>query len=109
MPYKVKDIKLAPQGVKKIEWVQKHMPVLETIKKHFKKEKPFEGLTIGSCLHLEPKTINLGLTLQAGGAEVAMTGCNPLNLVWQRLADLNIRNRDKAVSMQNSLNRNSNP
>jgi adenosylhomocysteinase len=79
MPYKVKDIKLAPQGVKKIEWVQKHMPVLETIKKRFKKEKPFEGITIGSCLHLEPKTINLGLTLQAGGAEVAMTGCNPLS------------------------------
>jgi adenosylhomocysteinase len=79
MPYKVKDIELAPQGVKKIEWVQKHMPVLETIKKRFEKEKPFEGITIGSCLHLEPKTINLGLTLQAGGAEVAMTGCNPLS------------------------------
>ncbi|NYB51122.1 MAG: adenosylhomocysteinase [Methanobacteriaceae archaeon] len=79
MPYKVKDMNLAPQGVKKIEWVQKHMPVLETIKKRFEKEKPFEGITIGSCLHLEPKTINLGLTLQAGGAEVAMTGCNPLS------------------------------
>jgi adenosylhomocysteinase len=79
MPYKVKDMELAPEGVKKIEWVQKHMPVLETIKKRFKKEKPFEGITIGSCLHLEPKTINLGLTLQAGGAEVAMTGCNPLS------------------------------
>lgn len=79
MPYKVKDMELAPQGIKKIEWVQKHMPVLETIKKRFKKEKPFEGITIGSCLHLEPKTINLGLTLQAGGAEVAMTGCNPLS------------------------------
>ncbi len=79
MPYKVKDMELAPQGVKKIEWVQKHMPVLETIKKRFEKEKPFEGITIGSCLHLEPKTINLGLTLQAGGAEVAMTGCNPLS------------------------------
>ena len=39
----------------------------------------FKGITIGSCLHLEPKTINLGLTLQAGGAEVAMTGCNPLS------------------------------
>jgi len=70
---------LAPQGKKKISWVQKHMPVLEHIKKRFKKEKPFEGITIGSCLHLEPKTINLGLTLQAGGAEVAMTGCNPLS------------------------------
>lgn len=55
------------------------MPVLEHIKEVFKKEKPFEGITIGSCLHLEPKTINLGLTLQAGGAEVAMTGCNPLS------------------------------
>ncbi len=79
MPYKVKDMELAPQGRKKIEWVQKHMPVLETIKRRFEKEKPFEGITIGSCLHLEPKTINLGLTLQAGGAEVAMTGCNPLS------------------------------
>lgn len=79
MPYKVKDMELAPQGRKKIEWVQKHMPVLEHIKKQFKDEKPFEGITIGSCLHLEPKTINLGLTLQAGGAEVVMTGCNPLS------------------------------
>lgn len=55
------------------------MPVLEHIKKQFEKEKPLEGITIGSCLHLEPKTINLGLTLKAGGAEVAMTGCNPLS------------------------------
>lgn len=52
---------------------------MEHIKKRFQEEKPFEGITIGSCLHLEPKTINLGLTLQAGGAEVAMTGCNPLS------------------------------
>jgi adenosylhomocysteinase len=55
------------------------MPVLEHIKKKFEKEKPFEGITISSCLHLEPKTINLGLTLLAGGAEVVMTGCNPLS------------------------------
>ncbi len=79
MTYKVKDMSLAPQGKKNIEWVQKHMPVLEHIKKKFRDEKPFEGITIGSCLHLEPKTINLGLTLQAGGAEVVMTGCNPLS------------------------------
>ncbi|MDR2623826.1 MAG: adenosylhomocysteinase [Methanobrevibacter sp.] len=75
----IKDVSLASEGVKKIEWVQKHMPVLETIKKQFEEEKPFEGITIGSCLHLEPKTINLGLTLKAGGAEVVMTGCNPLS------------------------------
>jgi len=75
----VKDMSLADDGIMKIEWVQKHMPVLEHIKKVFEEEKPFEGITIGSCLHLEPKTVNLGLTLQAGGAEVAMTGCNPLS------------------------------
>ena len=79
MSYDVKDMSLAPQGKKKIFWVQRHMPVLEHIKKRFQEEKPFEGITIGSCLHLEPKTINLGLTLQAGGAEVVMTGCNPLS------------------------------
>ncbi len=79
MSYDVKDMSLAPQGKKKISWVQRHMPVLEHIKSRFQDEKPFEGITIGSCLHLEPKTINLGLTLQAGGAEVAMTGCNPLS------------------------------
>ena len=75
----VKDMSLAKEGIRKIEWVQKHMPVLEHIKAQFEEEKPFEGITIGSCLHLEPKTVNLGLTLQAGGAEVAMNGCNPLS------------------------------
>ena len=76
---KVKDMSLAPKGIRKIEWVQKHMPVLESIKKEYEETQPFKGITIGSCLHLEPKTINLGLTLMAGGAEVAMTGCNPLS------------------------------
>ena len=76
---KVKDMALAPEGVRKIEWVQKHMPVLESIKKEYEETQPFKGITIGSCLHLEPKTINLGLTLMAGGAEVAMTGCYPLS------------------------------
>ena len=55
------------------------MPVLESIKQEYLETQPFKGITIGSCLHLEPKTINLGLTLMAGGAEVAMTGCNPLS------------------------------
>ena len=75
----VKDMSLADEGIRKIKWVQKHMPVLEHIKEQFREEKPFEGITIGSCLHLEPKTVNLGLTLMEGGAEVAMTGCNPLS------------------------------
>lgn len=76
---KVKDMSLAKEGIRKIEWVQRHMPVLEHIKKEYEETQPFKGIIIGSCLHLEPKTINLGLTLQAGGAEVAMTGCNPLS------------------------------
>ena len=76
---KVTDMSLAKEGIRKIEWVQRHMPVLEHIKKEYEETQPFKGITIGSCLHLEPKTINLGLTLQAGGAEVAMTGCNPLS------------------------------
>lgn len=76
---KVKDMSLAKEGIRKIEWVQRHMPVLEHIKKEYEETQPFKGITIGSCLHLEPKTINLGLTLQAGGAELAMTGCNPLS------------------------------
>ena len=76
---KVKDMSLAKEGIRKIEWVQRHMPVLEHIKKEYEETQPFKGITIGSCLHLEPKTINLGLTLQEGGAEVAMTGCNPLS------------------------------
>jgi S-inosyl-L-homocysteine hydrolase len=79
MTYDIKDLSLAPIGKMKLEWIKRHMPVLEHIKKKFKNEKPFKGIIIGSCLHLEPKTINLGLTLKAGGAEVVMTGCNPLS------------------------------
>ncbi len=48
----VRDMSLADEGIRKIKWVQKHMPVLEHIKKQFEEEKPFEGITIGSCLHL---------------------------------------------------------
>jgi len=55
------------------------MPVLAAIKKQFTKEKPFEGMTIGMALHVEAKTANLVSTLAAGGAEVHITGCNPLS------------------------------
>ena len=49
---KVKDMSLAPEGVRKIEWVQKHMPVLEHIKEEYLETQPFKGITIGSYLHL---------------------------------------------------------
>ena len=66
-------------GKLKIEWAAQYMPVLAAIKKQFIKEKPFAGMTIGMALHVEAKTANLVLTLAAGGANVHITGCNPLS------------------------------
>ncbi|MBQ6590965.1 MAG: adenosylhomocysteinase [Lachnospiraceae bacterium] len=75
----IRDASLAPSGIKKIEWVRSHMPALSQIEKRFEKEKPFKGLRIAVSVHLEAKTGNLGLVLQKGGAEVFLTGCNPLS------------------------------
>ena len=66
-------------GKLKIEWAGQYMPVLAAIRKQFVKEKPFAGMTIGMALHVEAKTANLVSTLAAGGAEVHITGCNPLS------------------------------
>jgi adenosylhomocysteinase len=66
-------------GKLKIEWAAQYMPVLAAIKKQFVKEKPFASMTIGMALHVEAKTANLVSTLAAGGAEVHITGCNPLS------------------------------
>jgi len=75
----VKDPSLAPQGQLKIEWARSHMPVLEKIRARFEAEKPFKGLSVAMCIHLEMKTAVLGQTFQAGGAAVAITGSNPLS------------------------------
>lgn len=75
----IKDPSLAPEGRKKIEWVRSHMPALTEIEKQFEKEQPFKGLRIAVSVHLEAKTANLGLVLKKGGAEVFLTGCNPLS------------------------------
>ncbi|GAW94264.1 adenosylhomocysteinase [Calderihabitans maritimus] len=75
----IRDIKLAPQGRLKIEWVENHMPVLSLLKKQFISEKPFAGKRIAVCLHLEAKTAYLAKVLQSGGAEVAVTASNPLS------------------------------
>lgn len=77
--YCVKDIKLAPEGKKKIDWVSRFMPVLQNIRKEFEKEKPFRGVRIAATLHLEMKTAFLLLTLKAAGAEVSTTASNPLS------------------------------
>lgn len=75
----IKDIKLAPSGHDKINWVASYMPILNTIKEDFIKNQPFKGLKISMSIHLEAKTAYLATVLKAGGAEVWVTGCNPLS------------------------------
>ncbi|MBQ9979328.1 MAG: adenosylhomocysteinase [Clostridia bacterium] len=75
----IKDIRLAPSGHDKINWVASYMPILNTIKEDFIKNQPFKGLKISMSIHLEAKTAYLATVLKAGGAEVWVTGCNPLS------------------------------
>ena len=75
----IKDINLAPSGADKIAWVASYMPILNHIKKEFEKNQPFKGKRIAMSIHLEAKTAYLAKVLRAGGAEVYVTGCNPLS------------------------------
>ena len=75
----VKDPGLADAGEKRIEWARRHMPVLDSIKAQFEREKPLEGIKVVACLHVTVETANLITALVAGGAEVAVTGSNPLS------------------------------
>jgi adenosylhomocysteinase len=77
--YVVKDIKMAKQGAERIEWARRHMPVLNYIKEEFQKTKPLKGVNVIACLHVTVETANLISTLQAGGANVALTASNPLS------------------------------
>ncbi|MCD6473534.1 MAG: adenosylhomocysteinase [Thermoplasmata archaeon] len=79
MDYKVKDIGLAEKGEKLVRWAEQHMPVLMSIRKEFKKEKPLQGIRIAACLHVTKETAVLIETLKKGGAMVALTGSNPLS------------------------------
>ena len=79
MTYKVKDIKLAPKGKRMIEWAERYMPVLMTIRREFTRGKPLRGQMVGAALHVETKTATLVRTLVAAGAKVAITSCNPLS------------------------------
>jgi adenosylhomocysteinase len=75
----IADINLAHEGHLKIDWVKEHMPVLNRIRERFEKEQPFKGLKVTISLHLEAKTAYLAKVIQAGGAEVTITGSNPLS------------------------------
>jgi adenosylhomocysteinase len=68
---------LAAEGRRRIEWVQRNMPILRRLEARFAAERPFAGKRIAVCIHLEAKTAYLALLLRAGGASVAVTGSNP--------------------------------
>jgi adenosylhomocysteinase len=75
----VRDLSLAPLGEKKMAWAYRHMPVLNSLEKTFEAEKPFKGLKITLSIHLEAKTACLCRVLEKGGAEMHVTGSNPLS------------------------------
>jgi len=79
MPHTIRDINLAPEGHKRIDWVRGYMPLLRQLEEDFSKEKPFEGLRVSLSIHLEAKTGYLCKVLAAGGAQMAVTGSNPLS------------------------------
>ncbi len=79
MDYDIKDIQLAEKGRLRIEWAEKSMSVLRTIKERFEAEKPLKGLRLSACLHVTTETAALAKTLKAGGADVVLCASNPLS------------------------------
>jgi adenosylhomocysteinase len=75
----VADLGLAAEGVRRIEWAEREMPVLRLIRERFERERPLHGVRIGACLHVTTETANLMRTLKAGGAEVVLAASNPLS------------------------------
>ncbi len=79
MSYEIRDINLAESGEHKIDWVRKNCPLLRSLEADFAKELPFEGVRIALSIHLEAKTAYLCKVLAAGGAQMFITGSNPLS------------------------------
>lgn len=79
MDHHVKDMALADAGKARIEWADKDMPVLASIRERFAAEKPLDGLRVSACLHVTTETANLMRTLKAGGADIVLCASNPLS------------------------------
>ena len=77
--YQIRDLNLAAAGDQKIEWVSKHMPILNRIREKYATAQPFAGRRVAVSVHLEAKTAYLALTLKTLGADLAVTGSNPLS------------------------------
>ena len=75
----VSNIELAPEGIRRINWAEREMPVLRQIRERFAKEQPLKGIRIAACLHVTTETANLAITLRDGGADVTLCASNPLS------------------------------
>src|SRR5256885_12916634 len=75
----IKDISLAPQGKKRIDWAEREMPVLRLIRERFGNEQPLKGVRVVACAHITTETANLARALQAGGADSLLIASNPLS------------------------------
>ncbi|HXK34876.1 MAG TPA: adenosylhomocysteinase [Dehalococcoidia bacterium] len=78
-PSDVRDLRLAEEGVRRIEWAAREMPVNLIIRERFRKEQPLRGVRIAACLHVTTETANLMITLRDGGAQIALCASNPLS------------------------------
>jgi adenosylhomocysteinase len=79
IPCEVKDLNLADDGKRRIEWAEREMPVLRMIRERFEKEKPLAGLRLAACAHVTTETANLARALKAGGADAVLIASNPLS------------------------------
>src|ERR671936_1350995 len=79
LPSDIRDAGMAPDGVLRVEWADRQMPVLATIRERFAAERPLAGLRVSACLHVTSETANLMRTLKAGGADVLLCASNPLS------------------------------
>ena len=79
MEYRVKDVALARDGKRRIDWAEAHMPVLVSLRQKYEKTKPLKGVRVAGCLHVTKETGVLVRTLKAAGAELSWCGCNPLS------------------------------
>src|SRR5256885_8387895 len=77
--FDVKDLALAAEGIRRISWADRQMPVLAAIRERFENEQPLNGYRISACLHVTTETANLMRTLKAGGADVVLCASNPLS------------------------------
>jgi adenosylhomocysteinase len=92
----IADPGLAPAGQARIDWAERQMPVLRSIRERFARERPLEGVTVAACLHVTAETANLMVALAAGGAQTALCSANPLSTQDDVAAAL-VKNHDTEV------------